>query len=192
MAVCSRPRSSARQGRILLLNGASSSGKSTVARSLQEGLDAPFLHLSSDQLVSAGLLPQRRDPNGPFAWWEEMRPRFFAGFHRCIPAFASAGNDLLVEYIIEFAAWRQELASLLGGLDVFLVDIHCNVDEIDRRERRRGDRRIGEGRSHVEQDRIHDLDSYDYQVDTTSGVSPHLVHTIIDAWQNRGPIRALI
>jgi chloramphenicol 3-O phosphotransferase len=136
------------QGRIILLNGASSSGKSTLARGLQEALDSPFLHLSSDQLVDAGLLPRRRDAEGPFAWWDEIRPRFFAGFHRCLPAFAGAGNDLIVEHIIEFASWRRELVELLAGLDVFLIGVHCDLDELDRRERERGDRRIGEGRTH--------------------------------------------
>jgi chloramphenicol 3-O phosphotransferase len=155
-------------------------------------MDTPFLYLSSDQLVSVGLLPDRRDAEGPFAWWEEMRPRFFAGFHRCIAAFAAAGNDLVVEHIIEFAAWRRELAALLAGFDVFLVGVHCDVEEIDRRERRRGDRRPGEGRTHVELDRIHDFGSYDHEVDTTSGVSPELIATIIDAWRHRGPVGALI
>jgi hypothetical protein len=36
--------------------------------------------------------------------------RFFAGFHRCLPALAAAGNDLIVEHIIEFRAWRSDLA----------------------------------------------------------------------------------
>jgi chloramphenicol 3-O phosphotransferase len=76
-------------GRIIFLNGASSSGKSTLARFLQEALAEPFLYVSSDHLVASGMLPARRDPQGAFAWWEQMRPRFFAGFHRCLPALAA-------------------------------------------------------------------------------------------------------
>jgi len=68
---------------------------------------------------------------------------------------ATAGNDLLVEHIIEFRAWRENLARLLEGLDVFLVGVRCDLAEIDPRERGRGNRRIGEGRSHVEADLIH-------------------------------------
>src|SRR5579859_3435605 len=84
-------------GRIIFLNGASSSGKSTLAVTLQEALDEPFLHVASDRLVDAGMLPGRREDHGPFDWWREMRPRFFAGFHASLPAFAWAGNDLIVE-----------------------------------------------------------------------------------------------
>ena len=75
------------------------------------------------------MLPVRRDPDGPFAWRDQMRPQFFAGFHRYLPALAAAGNDLIVEHIIEFRAWREDLARLLEGLDVFLVGVHCDLAE---------------------------------------------------------------
>jgi chloramphenicol 3-O phosphotransferase len=154
-------------------------------------LDEPFLHVSSDHLAAAGMLPRRREEGGPFDWWHEMRPRFFAGFHGCLPALASAGNDLILDHIIEFAAWRRELAALLEGLDVYLVGVHCDLDEIDRRERARGDRRAGEGRTHVLVDGIHTFGPYDLEVDTTSGVNAELVESIVLAWRHRPPDRAL-
>lgn len=172
-------------GRIVLLNGASSSGKSTLARALQQALDEPFLHVSSDQFLASGMLPSRREDTGPFNWWTQLRPRFFAGFHRCLPALADAGNDLIVEHVIEFQAWRDELAQLLAGLDVFVVGVHCDLDELDRRERARGDRRIGEGRAHIEVDRIHTFGPYDLEVYTTAGVSTDLVESVLAAWRRR-------
>ena len=66
-------------GRVILLNGASSSGKSTLAKALQAALPQPFLHVSSDQLVQAGMLPHRSSDGGAFDWWHQIRPRFFAG-----------------------------------------------------------------------------------------------------------------
>jgi chloramphenicol 3-O phosphotransferase len=172
-------------GRVILLNGASSSGKSTLARALQDALDEPFLHVSSDQFLEAGMLPARREEHGPFSWWHEMRPRFFAGFHGCLPALAAAGNDLIVEHVIEYPTWRNDLAGLLAGLDVFLVGVHCDLDELDRRERARGDRRIGEGRGHVETNRIHMFGRYDFTVDTTVGVSADLIESVLTAWRLR-------
>jgi len=83
-------------GFVIVLNGASSSGKSSLARRVQALLDLPFLLISGDQLIEAGLLPARRDPQGPFDWLGQMRPRFFDGFHRCISALAAAGNNVLV------------------------------------------------------------------------------------------------
>ncbi|MET0495518.1 MAG: AAA family ATPase [Actinoplanes sp.] len=174
-------------GRIILLNGASSSGKSTLADSLQTALDEPFLHVSSDRFVAAGMLPPGRDDGGPFDWWHQVRPRFFAGFHRCLPAFALAGNDLIVEHVIEFGSWRAELAVLLADLDVFLVGVHCAPEELDRRERLRGDRQIGEGRAHVEVNGIHTFGPYDFEIDTTDGVTARTTAAVVSAWKRRAP-----
>jgi chloramphenicol 3-O phosphotransferase len=44
-------------GRIIFLNGASSSGKSTLAKAMQQALPEPFLHVSSDHVVASGMLP---------------------------------------------------------------------------------------------------------------------------------------
>jgi chloramphenicol 3-O phosphotransferase len=178
-------------GRIIFLNGASSTGKSTLAKAMQETLAEPFLHVSSDHLVASGMLAARRDREGPFAWWQQMRPRFFDGFHRCLPALAAAGNDLIVEHIIEFRTWREDLARLLEGLDVFLVGVHCDLAEIDRRERDRGDRRIGEGRSHVETDLIHTFGPYDLDVDTTNAIPGALAESVLAAWRTRARQRTL-
>jgi chloramphenicol 3-O phosphotransferase len=167
-----------------MLNGASSSGKSTLAIALRDRLEAPFLHVSSDHLVAAGMLPVRRDDGGPFDWWHQVRPRFFDGFHRCLPALAAAGNDMVVEHIIEFSGWRSQLAVLLANLDVFLVGVHCDLDELDRRGRARGDRRFGEGRSHIA-DGIHAFGPYDYEVDTTRGVDDGLADAVLSAWRRR-------
>ena len=72
-----------------------------------------------------------------------------------------------------------------------MVGVRCDVDEIDRRERVRGDRRVGEGREHVEIDRIHEFGPYDYEADTTAGVTPELVDQVISAWRGRGAVRVL-
>jgi len=173
------------RGRIIFLHGASSSGKSTLAKRLQAALDEPFLHVSSDHLVDAGLLPERRDQGGSFDWWHQIRPRFFAGFHRCLAALADAGNDLIVDHIIEFASWRRDLAVLLAGMDVYLIGVHCDLDELERRERERGDRRPGEGRTHVEIDCIHTFGPYDLDVATTAGVTADLVKSVLTAWRRR-------
>lgn len=72
-------------GRIIFLSGASSSATSTLATAMQQVPGEPFLHVSPDHLVASGMLPGRRDPDGPFAWWDQMRPRFFAGFTGACP-----------------------------------------------------------------------------------------------------------
>jgi chloramphenicol 3-O-phosphotransferase len=51
-------------GHVIVLNGACSSGKSTLARRLQHTPIVRFLLLSGDQLDEACVLPARRDTHG--------------------------------------------------------------------------------------------------------------------------------
>lgn len=77
-----------------------------------------------------------------------------------------------------WGAAREDLARLLADVDVFLIGVHCDLAEIDRRERGRADRRPGEGRAHVETDLIHTFGPYDLDVDTTHGVSSALTESV--------------
>ena len=152
------------RGAIILLNGASSSGKSTLAQALQATLDEPFWHFSIDHLMAARVLPQARIDAGEFPW-PFLRRGFFEGFHRCLPALAGAGNNLVIEHIVESADWMQKLVGLLGHLDVFFVGVHCPLIELERRERSRGDRPIGDAKTDFET--THTFARYDFEVDAT-------------------------
>jgi len=168
-------------GKIILLNGASSSGKSTLAKGLQAALAEPFWHFSIDHLAAAKVLPRERIDSGEFPWGE-MRLRFFDGFHRCLPALAGAGNNLIVEHIVETEAWMRRLLRLLDQVDVFFVGLHCPLPELERREAERGDRRIGEARADFEI--THTFGIYDFEVHTTLPLEEN-VKAVIAAWNAR-------
>jgi chloramphenicol 3-O phosphotransferase len=168
-------------GKIILLNGASSSGKSSIARGLQDRLEEPFWHFSIDHLNAAHVLPEARIRSGEFPW-STMRPQFFDGFHRCLPVLAEAENNLVVEHIVETMDWMDQLVRLLGHLDVFFVGIHCPLPELERRERERDDRRMGSAKEDF--DVIHTFALYDTEVDGTRPVDRN-VDAIIAGWRER-------
>jgi chloramphenicol 3-O phosphotransferase len=165
-------------GKIILLNGASSSGKSTLAQALQRRLPLPFWHYSIDHLLAAKILPRSRIDSGEFPW-PSQREQFFEGFHHSLRAFAAAGNNLIVEHIVETSAWMNRLLVLLENLDVFFVGIHCPLEELERRERERGDRRIGEARADFEI--THTFGGYDFECTTTGDVDG-IASSVIGAW----------
>lgn len=168
-------------GKIIFVNGASSSGKSTLCSALQATLDEPFWHFSIDHLRDAKVLPMQRIKNGDFSW-SSMRPAFFDGFHRCLPALASAGNNLIVEHIIETEEWQTRLTGLLAPFDTFLVRVYCPLAELERRELVRGDRRPGEARNDFET--IYAFGTCDIQIDLTEPLEKN-VDAVISAWKAR-------
>jgi chloramphenicol 3-O phosphotransferase len=169
-------------GKIILINGASSAGKSTLCRALQATLEEPFWHFSIDHLIRQGTgLPMERVRKGDFSW-REMRPAFFDGFHRCLPALATAGNHLLVEHIVETEEWMQRLVALLHSFDIYFVGVHCPLPELERREIARGDRKPGEAKRDFEV--THTFGVYDFEVDATEPLDEN-VQKVITAWKAR-------
>jgi chloramphenicol 3-O phosphotransferase len=168
-------------GKIILVNGASSSGKSTLCVALQAVLDEPFWHYSIDHLRDSGVLPAARITRGDFSW-PVMREAFFDGFHRCLPVLAQAGNNLIVEHIVETEAWMSRLLVLLAPIDVFFVGLHCPLPELERRERERGNREDGEARR--DNAIVHTFGAYDCEVDA-SGHSAANARVVQDAWRSR-------
>ena len=168
-------------GHVILLNGASSAGKSTLAQALQRRLPLPFWHYSIDHLKAVRILPQARIDSGEFPW-AAQREQFFEGFHNSIRAFAIAGNHLIVEHIVETQVWMDRLLKLLEGVDVFFVGLHCPLEELERRELRRGDRRIGEARADFEV--THGFGRYDYECSMTDEPDA-IAACVADAWARR-------
>ena len=168
-------------GKIILINGASSSGKSTLARQLQQTLPIPCWHFSFDHLRDSNALPMARVRSGEFDW-SAMRPAVFDGFHGCLPVLAEAGNNLIVDHIIENEMWMSDLVKLLAGLDVFFVGVHCPLPELERRERERGNRRVGEARTDYQV--VHGFAEYDLEIDSLQPCQIN-VNTLVDAWESR-------
>jgi len=150
-------------GRVILLNGASSSGKSGIARVLQRLLADPWFHFPVDTLGAmrstdhSGVLDEDEV--------EAMLRRTRMGYHRAVAALASVGNDVIMDYPLS-ESWRlDDLLDVLERYDVTLVHVHCSPDELDRRERARGDRPAGLARSQ----NVFRHDDCDIAVDTTNG-----------------------
>ena len=123
----------------------------------------------------------RRIDNGDFPW-SGMRAAFFEGFHRCLPALAQAGNNLLVEHIVETRTWMSRLVQLLEPFDVFFVGLHCPLAELEKRELHRRDRRAGEARH--DHGVVHTFGTYDIEIDSTECIEDNVAAVLL-AWRSR-------
>lgn len=162
---------------IILLNGTSSAGKTSLAKALQRSWPGPLLAVGIDTVVFA--LPGRwLNPPG----WHEvfvytgsgdeltitagpLGDRLIAGLHRSVAALAGQGFDVVVDHVLLSPDWVLDAADALAGLPVLSVGVRCPLAEVIRREAARGDRTLGQARAQFES--VHAYASYDLEIDTS-------------------------
>ena len=180
-------------GRVILLNGTSSAGKTTVARMIQQLRPEPIQHIALDQFRDG--LPDRfrglnspegtpgarglnvvpvhapAEPGGPQMPGTAIRfgdvgLRMLTGMRQAIAAFAKAGNDVVVDDMRLDPNYVGDYLTALAGIDVTFAAIHCDAATLNRRETERPGRFPGTAVLHM--DSVHAGCVYDVQVDTST------------------------
>ena len=169
------------RGKIIIINGPSSAGKTTLALAVQDLIGDPFVRFSFDLFMESRVLPLNGIREGNLSW-PAMRPAVFKGLHHCVAALAGAGNNVLFDHIIEKESWLRELVRLLASDDVFFVGLHCSLEELERREQQRGDRQPGDARRDLQF--VHNFGPYDLELDAERPADENAQH-LIAAWYHR-------
>jgi len=191
-------RSTALPGRVIFLNGISSSGKTSLARAIQDESETPFVYWGIDTLF--GLVP----PNwgggrgGPLSrdgfWYDrtasdvdgrpsvtvrygEVGLRMLRSACAAAAQFAYGGDDLVIDEMLLTPDLLPVWMDALNGLDVQLVHVTCPLAVAEQRELARGNE-IGLARGHLRT--VHDHGyTYDTTVDTTTGTPAELARTVL-------------
>jgi chloramphenicol 3-O-phosphotransferase len=159
------------QGTVIFLNGASSSGKTTIARALLGMLDEVYLTLAVDDFVTTLLRPYLAPQEGfvpPDGLEEAVNaylPAMAAAYHHAVATLAGRGANVIIDHVLQSPAWLYECVTLLAGAPVLFVGVRCPLDELERREAER-DREPGTARYQYE--RVHAHGLYDVEVDTAA------------------------
>ncbi len=157
-------------GTIILLNGASSSGKTSIVRALQTALPTPYLDAGLDRFL--WMLPRRYldrplwdDVLGLATKAGETGHHLVLGMHRAIAALSRAGNCVVADHVLVEPEWVGDCASMLADLPAWLIGVRCPLLVLEERERSRGDRTLGQAAAQHE--RVHAHGIYDLEVDTS-------------------------
>jgi chloramphenicol 3-O phosphotransferase len=184
-------RSSGDWPAVIVLNGPSSAGKTTLARLLQSSVAHPYLVTGFDDFIfmSAPRYYRGADTGRQDEWDDSthegvemdvtsspdgapiVTARFGPVFQRILDGMAPAvralvdqGNDVIFDHVLHDAAAHDSMVAAFAGLDVFTVGVTCDLGILEERERGRGDRVLGRARRLA--DVVHGFCDYDVMVDT--------------------------
>lgn len=160
--------SDAAKCRIILLNGASSSGKSTIARELKnalEGVDAKIISIDDYLKMSA---------DEPI--WEddvfEIMPRMCSDLTNAL----HDGKTVIIDHVITSERIYNALLRAAAGYRMKTVLVTCSADVLRERERERGNRCAGSAEN--SQKYLYPRDGYDMCVDSGEESIDEIVNAI--------------
>ncbi len=193
--------SSTPMGRIILLNGSSSAGKSTLAKTLQRLLPDPYQHLALDQYRD-GLPDGYRGLNSPSGStgasglnivpvnldgepvtrieFGEHGEAVLRAMRQSVAEFAKQGLNVVVDDLLFKPQYLLDYAVRLAEHSVWCVGVKCELWRVNEREAARLGRFPGTAQAHMEELHGHGL-AYDIEVDTTYDSAEQCARRIIAA-----------
>ena len=172
---------------VIVLNGGSSSGKSSIATCLQQQLEGMWLTLGVDDLIRAlSHGPTDTTAGGSLHFSSDGSISVSQAFHRAqadwyqgVGAIARAGTGVILdEVFLDGGRSRAPLEAALDGLSVVWVGVHCDPEVAENREIQRADRIRGQARDQAL--RVHRGVRYDLAVDTTDALPSQCAGTIVE------------
>ena len=173
-------------GRLVVLNGTSSAGKTTLASAFRDeraaggefwllvGIDDVLSKLPA-QWLDLGLNGGTGMRSREGMWFEStgdgLRLRvgsvcrqLLEVYHQWVATTVRAGVNVIVDDVVVDRATLESWLRTLDGLGPTWVAVRCGGEIAVRRERERGDRPIG--MAAAQQDTIHHDIDYDFEIDT--------------------------
>jgi chloramphenicol 3-O phosphotransferase len=168
---------------VVILNGASSAGKTSIVRELQRVMPETWLADGIDVLLEL-LPPALRDNEAglkfttdrTFTVGPELR-RVEQAWMRSIGNIARDGVNVFIDDVfLGGSASQQRWHAALGDVPHRFVAVRCERNVLLEREQARGDRHIGSAADQI--DRVHAGVTYDIEVDTTNTSTEDCAATI--------------
>jgi chloramphenicol 3-O phosphotransferase len=159
---------------ILLLNGPSSSGKSSLAKEIQRRASNLYMHVMWDAFL--GMLPQEGE-NSEQQARQEAVPLLRNCMHAAVMSMYRQGADVIWDNAMHPSRW-QRVVDDFADSRIILIGVYCDVDELERRELARGNRAIGMARSQAQE--MHEGINYDFRIDTTNASVAECAEIILE------------
>ena len=157
------------KGKVIFLNGVTSTGKTSIAEAIRELADTMYFHVSNDMFHCM---------IGEKFWIENGRmcvAKSIVSMYRAVKGMCEGGVDVIIDgMLLEMPEFQQEysdmhydiMQSILSDVNIFMVHVFCPLDECRRRNIARGDRR--ELQSQEQHAEMNKNVRHDFKVDTST------------------------
>lgn len=170
-------------GSIILLNGTSSAGKTTLGQALQDQADGLWLLAGLDQYLAMLGKPYLSahwgeilgDPVRPGMVGDDLIRAMYAA----AAAAADSGVNVVVDHVLVSDNWRRWACEVFAPRRAWLVGVRCDPVALEAREQARGDRTPGQAvRQYnvVHEDCVYDIEIDTTHVDADAGAAAVLAH----------------
>lgn len=156
---------------VFVVHGASSAGKTTIAKALQTALGNQCVYLGIDALWSS--LPPGLSVGAKV--FGDLTEVLFAQAAQ----WSRLGYDVVVDTVFEDRSNVAACARHGGGHATYLIAVMCSVEILEQRESARGDRRPGMARDQAS--RVHTHVAHDVAVDSSELPPNACVAAILEA-----------
>jgi chloramphenicol 3-O phosphotransferase len=170
---------------VILLNGVSSAGKTSLAAAIQRRMPQPWLTMGVDTMI-VGMPPQYNATHDGLLFYADGRvvvgPKFAAleaAWRIGLGAMARSGLRLVLdEVLFDGPESQRQWNAALAGLEVLWVGVKCDLAVLEAREKARGDRVIGMAAKQLAF--VHDGIVYDLEVDTSRVSTEECAEEIVE------------
>ena len=162
-------------GHIICLNGVTSSGKTSIAKEIQNISEQNYYHVSLDMFEQMANLKYRIK-----AYYAEMNDCITV-MYETIASFTRLGKNIILDTVLmdipEQPRVYERLAEICEGIPIFNIHIMCPIDECENRNIVRGDRRLG--LSKWQNERMVNI-QYFFSIDTSNKSSEECARKILE------------
>lgn len=168
---------------IIVINGTSSSGKTSLLKAIQNESEDLFLEYGIDKFIF--MLPKRylntqlwNDVLGRADSAGETGHKLVECMHMSAQKINSSGMNVIVDHVLVEERWRKHLADTLDKKNTYLIKMYCPLEVLEEREKARKDRTLGQARKQY--NLVHMNIEYDMEIDSSKMTAEDAAKQILE------------
>ncbi len=171
------------KSKIILINGTSCTGKSSVSKLLNSHYGDSFIYLTWDSFLER--------INAKETITDADKKDLVSVFIREVSAQAKAGDNLILDIVCVPSSTFERLVQAFKEFDLYKIRMRASVEELERRELARPDRKDGQAKTqHIQMFYKYTHPEYDLEIDSTDLSPQEITKHILRELENFSSLKS--